>query len=160
MIYLPMTISKFLVCAINLVLIFTVSSYAAKLKTNKASQVHKQTKSKIKMSEPLTGEWSGQHITIKFTSRGADVEYDCARGTIAQKIILDKNKRFSATGTYEEEHGGPVREDEQTESIAVKYSGQISGKKMTLFVKAKDSRKVIGNFTLLRGQESLLVKCR
>ena len=112
------------------------------------------------MSEPLTGEWSGKHITIKFTGQGAGVEYDCARGAISQKVILDKTNRFSAPGTYAQEHGGPVRADEQTENIAVKYAGQVTGKKMTLIVKRKDDGTIIGHFTLLHGQESLLVKCR
>lgn len=112
------------------------------------------------MSEPITGEWSGKHISLKITSHGAEVEYDCAHGAISRKIILDKNKRFSIEGTYEEEHGGPIRAGEQTAKIAVQYSGQINGKKMILTVKDKNSRKVIGSFTLLHGQESVLVKCR
>ncbi len=113
------------------------------------------------MSEPLSGEWSGKHIAIKFNEDGtAEVEFDCAHGSIAQKIILDKKNRFTVTGTYTEEHGGPVRADNQQQSVAVKYAGQISGKKMTLAIRRKDNKMLVGNFTLLRGQESLLVKCR
>ena len=155
--------AKSAVIVLNIVLIFTVSSYGSSFKTFSPNQIRKskkaKTKSKIKMSEPLTGEWSGKHITIKFTGQGADIEYDCAHGAINQKIIPDKQNRFSAAGTYTEEHGGPVRADEQPGSVAVKYIGQINGKKMKLTVKQKDDGTVVGNFTLFRGQESLLVKC-
>ena len=119
-----------------------------------------KTKSKIRMNKPITGEWSGKHITLKITEQGADVEYDCAHGTIIQKIILDKKNRFSVSGIYAEERGGPVRADSPPENIPVKFTGQVNGKKMTLTVKRKDNNKLIGTFTLFYGQQPSLVKCR
>lgn len=141
--------------------LFSVGTNYAIDSPSQSNKSHKPaTKSKTRMSKPITGEWAGKHITLKITERGADVEYDCARGTIDKKIIPDKNDRFDVLGTYIEEHGGPVRESDAANSYAVRFIGRIRGKRMTLVVKHKDNNKVIGTFSLLHGQESLLVKCR
>ena len=156
--------AKFLTRLFILFIIFTAATAAGSL--NVRAQIKPRTpqtanvKSNKKMSEPLTGEWSGKHITIKFNAEGADIEYDCAHGAIARKIILDRKNSFSVAGTYAEERGGPVRADAKPENVAVKYAGQIIGKKMTLTVWRADDKTLVGKFTLLRGQEFLLVKCR
>ena len=164
MFLLPKSYTKSVLFVLSIVLIFSASNYAVNLKTDSSGQIRKSNKvknqSKTKMNKPITGEWSGQHITLKITAQGADVEYDCAHGSITQKIIADKKNRFTVAGTYVEEHGGPVRADAPTEGVAVRYIGQVSGKKMTLTVKRKDNGAIVGTFTLLHGQESLLVKCR
>ncbi len=121
-----------------------------------------QTKPKFrtKMSDSIIGVWSGRHITLEISENGADVEYDCATGKISKKIMPDKNHRFDVSGTYAEEHGGPVRMDEQANGLAVKYKGQIKGKKMTLTVVRADNKKPVGTFTLIFGREPTLVKCK
>src|SRR5215475_7449380 len=74
----------------------------------------------------------GEHISLEVTERGASVEYDCAHGTIDEKIVLDRRGRFNVPGTHVEEHGGPVRKDERLNHYPVRFSGRISGKKMQL----------------------------
>lgn len=149
------------------VILFTVSSYAGinnKLEVDLPVQnnrlIKTQSKSDIKMSDSIIGVWSGEHISVEVTTDGADIEFDCASGVIDKKIVPDKKHRFDVSGTYVEEHGGPVRLNEQPNNYAVKYSGQIKGKKMTLTIKRLDNNKVIGTFTLFRGREPNLVKCR
>lgn len=112
-------------------------------------------------SEDLpTGNWGGQHINLEVTETGGKLEFDCAHGEINSKIVLDKQRRFSVTGTYVEEHGGPVRQSDRPQSQSVLYIGQITGDKMKLTIKRSDTKKVIGTFTLTRGQEAFIVKCR
>lgn len=107
-----------------------------------------------------TGNWGGQHISLEVTGTGGKLEFDCAHGEINSKIVLDKQRRFSISGTYVEEHGGPIRQSDRPQSQSVLYIGQLTGNKMKLTIKHGDTKKVIGTFTLTRGQEAFIVKCR
>lgn len=111
-------------------------------------------------SDLAAGIWGGEHIRLHVTPQGGTVEFDCAQGTISQRILVDRRGRFVVEGTYAEEHGGPVRADEQVSSYPVRFTGQIRGKRMTLAVRRRDTKKLIGTFALLYGQEGALVKCR
>jgi len=106
------------------------------------------------------GSWGGQHISLEVTVDGAIAEYDCAHGTISQKISLDRRGRFNVAGLYAAEHGGPVREGRQAGSVPVQFSGRVNEKRMFLTVRRRGSSQLIGNFTLVFGQEATLVKCR
>lgn len=117
-------------------------------------------KSGVFMNDSIIGVWSGKHITLEISEDGANVEYDCATGKIVGKIKLDKNNSFSILGTYLEEKGGPIRPDDSTKAITVRFSGQIKGKKMNLVVRRNDTKKLIGKFILYYNREPYLVKCR
>lgn len=121
--------------------------------------VEAKPKSRKKMNDSLIGRWSGKHITLEITANGAAVEYDCARGAIEKRIVPNKNREFEISGTYAEEHGGPVRLGERPDVVSVKYKGRIRGKKMILTVKRADDNEIIGTFSLTYGRESMLVKC-
>lgn len=108
----------------------------------------------------LVGLWGGEHISLQVTEHGATVEYDCGHGTISRRIFLDRQGRFDVQGTHFEEHGGPIRETEQLNSYPVRFTGRIRGKIMKLTVRRGDTRELIGVFTLIYGQEPLLIKCR
>lgn len=114
----------------------------------------------VTMDDLPTGNWGGQHISLEVTGTGGKLEFDCARGEINSKIVLDKQRRFSVSGTYVEEHGGPVRQSDKPQSQKVLYIGQLTGDKIKLTIKRSDTKKVIGAFTLTRGQEAFIVKCR
>ncbi len=140
------------------VVIFPTSDYA--ITGNRTKINSRLNKTNAKMDDSIIGSWAGNHISIEVTEQGAKIEYDCASGTIDKKIILDKNHRFNVLGTHTEEHGGPVRQNEQSNNYPVRFIGRIRGRKMTLVIKRKDNNKMIGTFILIRGQESSLVKCR
>jgi len=106
------------------------------------------------------GIWGGDHIRLDVTPQGATVEFDCAHGTISQGILVDRRGRFVVDGTYAEEHGGPVRADERVGSNPVRFTGRLKGKRMTLTVRRRDTKQLVGSFALLYGQEGALVKCR
>jgi hypothetical protein len=109
-------------------------------------------------SLPL-GQWGGQHISIDVTARGAAVEYDCAHATIVRRITIDRNGRFDVPGTQFPEHGGPVRQEQET-GYAVRFKGQVNGKTMTLSVTNSLTKELIGTFTLVHGVEPRLMKCK
>ena len=107
----------------------------------------------------LVGLWGGEHISMEVTELRTTVEYDCAHGTIDQRIILDRRGRFDVPGIQVAEHGGPVRRDEQLSSYPVRFAGQVNGKKMTLRVTNSATKALVGDFTLVYGSEPKLRKC-
>jgi len=106
------------------------------------------------------GLWGGDHISMEVTERRTTVEYDCANGTIDQRIALDRRGRFDVSGIHAPEHGGPVRQNELLNGYPVQFTGRISGKRMYLTVKRRDNGELIGTFTLVHGVEPRLMKCR
>ncbi len=123
--------------------------------------VNAQTnETKTKMDSLQTGQWGGEHISLDVTPQGASVEYDCAHGSINQKIAPDNQGRFNVTGTHVREHGGPVRRDEIPDSHPAEFNGQIKNNTMTLTVTETDTKEVVGTFTLVYGQNPRIVKCR
>ena len=112
------------------------------------------------MEDARTGTWGGEHISLEVTGQGGQVEYDCAHGTIDQKIIPDARGRFDLRGTHVREHGGPVRKDETADSHPARFVGEIKGDTMTLAVTESDTKESVGTFTLVYGQTPHLMKCR
>lgn len=112
-------------------------------------------------SDALTqGVWGGDHIRFEVTERGANVEYDCAHGTVEGKIVVDRRGRFSVNGMHYEEHGGPSRAGEEEVAYPVRLSGVVGGSLMRLTVTRAGTRRVVGTFSLARDREANLVKCR
>jgi hypothetical protein len=107
----------------------------------------------------LTGLWGGERIALDIGPDGARVDYDCAHGDVEGAFALDRRGRFELRGTHVEEHGGPVREG-AAHAEPVRYSGTVKGDRMTLRVTRASSGEPIGTFTLGRGREPSIVKCR
>lgn len=104
------------------------------------------------------GTWGGRGVRLQVSASGADIEYDCAHGTIG-KMTLDAAGRFDAQGTHAAERGGPVRADEEAKGQPARYTGRIEGKTMTLRVVLTGTNQTVGTFTLTHGDEGRLVKC-
>jgi hypothetical protein len=102
-----------------------------------------------------TGNWGGPHVRLVVGDAGAQVEFDCAHGTLAGPLALDAEGRFSVRGTFVRE-AGPVREDERGEPVV--YAGRTDGETMDLTVTAEGGDS-IGTFTLRRGVGTRLTKC-
>jgi hypothetical protein len=113
-----------------------------------------------KMQNIPAGTWGGPSIRIEITAGAATIEYDCANGTITGPLKFDRNGKFSLAGTHVRERGGPVRLNEDRPRQPARFSGWTDGKKMTLTVTLTNGKEEIGTFTLERGKESRLRKCR
>ena len=121
------------------------------------NQVKEQSKT---ISTGITeGVWGGVHIQIQATDRGADVEYDCAHGTISDPIKLNAEGRFRVSGTHSLDQPGPARQGVTSEARAATYSGSVNGKTMNLTVTLNATSEVIGTFTLTQGSEGIIRKC-
>ncbi len=106
------------------------------------------------------GTWGGQHLTVTVGESSATIEFDCAHGQIDGPLGTDRRGRFDLKGSYAPEHGGPVRDNEQSTSQRVRYTGWTDGRKMTLTVTLADRKEAMGTFDLVRGAEGRLFKCR
>ncbi len=104
--------------------------------------------------------WGGEHVGLEVGGEGGRLEYDCAHGTIDEKIVADAQGRFRLRGTHVRERGGPVRKGEPADSHPAVYEGRIEGDTMTLKVKEVDTGETVGTFTLKHGREPRIVKCR
>ena len=111
-----------------------------------------------KMQRIPTGNWGGQHINIKVTTQSATIEYDCATGFIQGPLVVDRNGNFKLRGTHRMQRGGPVRADETPRDLPATYTGSIRGNTMTLNLKVSDAE--VETFTLVKGKEGELFKCK
>jgi hypothetical protein len=105
------------------------------------------------------GTWGGDHISMEVTEEGAQVEYDCAHGTISEPIKVNSQGKFFAKGTHFRERGGPQRADAEDKGEPVTYSGTTDGKTATLTVTNSVTNDVVGTFTLTLGRRSRITKC-
>lgn len=110
-------------------------------------------------SGPLLGSWGGQHVGLELTAAGGKLDYDCADGGIDGPVVPAPNGQFEAYGWHRPGHGGPAREGEVLPRWPARYSGTVSGERMTLRVDVPDRGFVIGPYRLRRGAEPILMRC-
>lgn len=113
-----------------------------------------------RMQRLQTGTWGGPHIRIEIGPRSATIDYDCATGTIDGPFTIDGKGRFNWRGSHNQEHGGPIRMDEDSNGRPAVYSGSIKGDVMTLTVKYADTNDAISTYTLTRGGAGRVFKCK
>ena len=104
----------------------------------------------------LTGPWGGQGINLLIEGGIAQVQFDCAAGTIDSN--LSASGVFSAPGTYRAGAAGPVRVGQIFTSQRATYSGSVAANTMTLSVRLEDGT-ALGPFTLTQGAEGQLQRC-
>jgi hypothetical protein len=103
------------------------------------------------------GTWAGEHVVVQVDGGSAQVEFDCAHGTIPD-FKLASDGSFDAAGTFIFERPGPVRRDDKSVAHDAKYAGRVDGRVMTLTV-TRDGDEV-GKFRLEQGAAPRLHKCR
>src|ERR1044071_7210900 len=82
----------------------------------------------------ISGSWGGADIALEVTTEGVEINFDCATGHIDKAIVPDSAGKFSVSGTYIREHGGPMRNDETQDRKGATYKGTVNGEKMSLSV--------------------------
>jgi len=105
------------------------------------------------------GVWGGANVMMEITDAGAAMTYDCAYGTIEQRIELDSSGRFEVQGTHTREHSGPARSGETPDRHPARYTGRVDGKIMTLVVTLTDTKEIVGTFSLTFGERAELHRC-
>jgi hypothetical protein len=113
------------------------------------------------MSEKLAaGVWGGDHVRMEVGEGGASLEFDCAAGNIERPPALDAAGRFDVKGTFNVQHAGPVLRDEEANGRPARYSGRVRGETLTLTVTLAEPEEDAGTYTLKRGSEGRVFKCR
>lgn len=107
----------------------------------------------------VTGEWGGDHAGLIATPDSGTMEYDCAVGRITEALRPDADGVFAAIGTHTPGHGGPIRNDEVLPKRPARYTGRVSGDRLTLTVVMTDSAVMVGTFELVRGRSPRVFKC-
>ncbi|HEX9727259.1 MAG TPA: hypothetical protein VGA37_01995 [Gemmatimonadales bacterium] len=107
----------------------------------------------------LRGQWGGEHVQLVVSPTGGVLEYDCASGTIDERIVPDASGRLDVRGTHTPGHGGPDVEGEVPEVFAARYTGTTDGSRMTVRVVLVDTGTEIGTFSLKRGEDARLLRC-
>jgi len=151
--------SLFISLALVLPVAFALLAHQGSCKSNSKGQAGNQGNKQTRTAVPQ-GIWGGVHVRMEVGDKSTAIEYDCAHGMISEPLVLNSEGRFQARGTYVREHGGPVRQGETPASQPANYSGNVSGKSMTLMVTLTDSSESIGTFTLTQGSEGRIFKCR
>ena len=122
------------------------------------NQAHNRSVSQ-KESDSLMGLWGGDHISLQIDGSGATLDYDCAHGTITQKIVPDQSGKFEVKGFHMREHPGPTRQGEAADGEPATYKGLLNDKTMTLTVILNKSDETVGPFTLTYGKMGRIRKC-
>ncbi len=106
------------------------------------------------------GVWGGEHIRMEVNDSGADIEFDCARGSISQPLELDGKGHFKVQGIYMAQTPAPAAVDGGLTASGVKatYSGTLSGSSLRLevFIEGQDMPRT---FDLVQGDQGRLAKC-
>jgi len=106
------------------------------------------------------GVWGGEHIRMEVTDSGADIEFDCARGSISQRLALNAQGRFKLQGMYRADTPAPAAVDGGStgSGVAATYIGVLSGSSLRLEVsiEGQDTPKT---FDMVQGDQGHLAKC-
>lgn len=106
-----------------------------------------------------TGLWGGDHVRLEVTDAGARIEFDCAHGTLDAPLVL-QDGRFDVPGTFVRERGGPIRDDDVQKGQPVRFIGQVEGARMTISFTFAGTNEAQDSFTLIRGEDARLFKCK
>lgn len=106
------------------------------------------------------GTWGGTGINFEATDDGANIEFDCAHGSIATRMTPDREGKFEVKGTYVREGPGPIRQGRIPAEQPATYTGATDGKTMTLSIRIEGSDEVIATYDLTHGRSGRVRKCK
>jgi hypothetical protein len=102
------------------------------------------------------GEWSSEKAIVTVQERGAEIEFQCANGTIDEQIYIAADGSFDVAGTFTPRGHGPTRDDAPAK-WAARYKGKVHSDVMTFMVELPDSK--VGPVEVKRGEHVVLKKC-
>ncbi len=147
--------------ALPLVLCLAPDGWASqRVRRVRRARVVKSVSPKKIMKTVQAETWGGEHVRIESNDGETRVEFDCAHGTITDPLKTDQEGRFALKGTYVREGPGPIRLNLPRVSQPARYSGTIKGDEMSLSVTLNNTSQEIGTFTLSRGSQGRIWKCR
>lgn len=113
-----------------------------------------------KLIEVASGSWGGTGVGLLVEETIVTMEFDCAVGEIDRPLKTDSKGNFVIDGSYRRLSPGALRPNLAPKAQAARYEGRISGKTMKFKITATESKELIGEFTVERGKEPHIRKCR
>lgn len=141
------------------------SNFAQKPKLQiDSSPKKKKGKSKSKVNQAKTvsvppGNCGATGVRLVIDGHGVTIEYDCARGEITQKLLIDEQGGFRVSGVYTRRYPGAVRVKLLPKPQPARFEGKISGNKMTLKVTLTETGETLEEVVLERDKTARLRKC-
>jgi hypothetical protein len=108
---------------------------------------------------PVGTQWGGQHVSLEVTDQGAQLEFDCANGTLPNTLNVDAKGNFTVKGEFTREHPGPVMRDGNPAASAT-YTGTIQGNTLHLHIASGPQSESVGDYVLVKDQPGRVVKCK
>jgi hypothetical protein len=157
-------LTSFAICAALLLLMRCEGEWRNQTKsnnarTNSADSTMDKSSRQQSSNEDANETWGGNHVRMVIKPGGADLEFDCATGELTQELKPDTDGTFDVQGTFAREGGGPTRQD-PSQGRRVRYIGQIKQNSMTFQIHFDGSDETSETFTLTRGSEGRLRKCK
>lgn len=116
-------------------------------------------------AEHITGIWGGPHAGLEVQGGLADVQFDCASGTIDDPLYPAADGTFAVKGTYRTGAPGPIKVGDYFKSQGAVYSGQVTkapaktAPRLMTFRVALENGTIIGPFTVQQGMAPQLTRC-
>jgi hypothetical protein len=120
----------------------------------------RRVKQHVEESRVREGAWGGEHVRLRVSAGGGTLEFDCAHGEVSAPFVLDREGRFDLSGTLTREGPGPIRIGRLPSAAPARYSGRVEGETMTLSVKVEGADRDADTYTLTRGSDGHVFKCR
>ena len=105
------------------------------------------------------GRWGGVGLALDVTATGANIELDCAHGTIDAPLDLDAEGNFDLPGTLILERPGPVREGEPERKESIRVTGRLEGQTLKIRVHRARATKDPSPIEAALGKPPRLRKC-
>lgn len=142
--------------AVLLIIVYVSFACSAQIKAARHTESGAVTAAKV----VANGVWGGEHIRMEVNDSGADIEFDCAKGSISQRLELDDKGRFKVQGIYMAETPAPAAVDSGLTASGIKatYTGTVTGSSLRLevFIGGQDMPRT---FDLVQGEQGHLAKC-
>ena len=109
-------------------------------------------------AKPLPlGTWGGEHAVVTVEAAAAEIEFDCAVGSIPIRPVLDTSGHFRLRGMYKAQSPAPAASENSARDNAI-YIGTVTGNKLHLeiIITGRPDHLI---FDLVHDQEGHLAKC-
>ena len=106
------------------------------------------------------GIWGSAGFGVTVQKNSVKFEFDCAEGSIARQLMINKHGSFRLDGTYTPQSHGPIRIGRLPKARPARYEGEISGKTMRVKLTLTDTGEVVNTFAAELDKEPRIRRCR
>lgn len=112
----------------------------------------------------VLGVWGGPHAGVTFQGGLADIQFDCATGTIDEPLYAVEGGPFSIKGTYRTGPPGPVKVGQFFQSQGAAFAGEVTkgtkaSRQQIIFHVTLEDGTTLGPFTVTDGTPPQLTPC-